>query len=175
MRPLVILRRFLMPSPVVTLLAYMRYGALLSMRAEVELSPLLTLGRKVKISSFSKIKANHGKLEIGENTCIATGCFISAGEKGTRIGRDCLIGPNCTIVSSTYRYNSLDVIFGKQGYDSKGTRIGDNVLIYAGTVIVDGARIGNGVIIAANSVVAGDIPDNSVVQGSPGKVIFTRR
>jgi len=65
--PLVILRRFLTPSPVVTLLAYMRYGALLSMRAEGELSPLLTLGRKVNISSFSKIKASHGKLEIGEN------------------------------------------------------------------------------------------------------------
>ena len=158
-----------------TLLAYMRYGALLSMRAEVELSPLLTLGRKVKISSFSKIQASHGKVEVGENTCIVTGCFISAGEKGTRIGQDCLIGPNRTIVSSTRRFNSLDVIFDNQGRDSKGTRIGDNVLIYAGTVIVDGARIGNGVIIAANSVVAGDIPDNSVVQGSPGKVIFTRR
>jgi len=42
--------------------------------------------------------------------CIATGCFIPAGEKGTRIGRDCLLGPNCTIVSSTRRFNSLDVI-----------------------------------------------------------------
>jgi acetyltransferase-like isoleucine patch superfamily enzyme len=31
------------------------------------------------------------------------------------------------------------------------------------------------VIVAANSVVAGKIPDNAIVQGNPAKVVFIRR
>lgn len=175
MKVKVLARRFLMPSPVVTLLAYLQHSAFVSLRAEVELSNLLTLGRKVRISSFTKVKASHGELKIGDRTSIATGCFISAGEKGTHIGSDCLIGPNCTIVSGTYRYTRIDLTFEEQGHDSKGTRIGDNVLLGAGTAVVDGATIGNGVITGANSVVSGRIPDNTMVQGNPAKVVFVRR
>lgn len=171
----VLLRRFLTPAPVVSLLAYLRYKAFVSLRAEVELSKLLTLGQKVRISSFCKVKASHGKLKIGDRTSIATGCFISAGENGTHVGSDCLIGPNCTIISGTFRYSRLDMTFEEQGHESKGTRIGNNVLLGAGTAVVDGAQIGSGVIIGANSVVSGRIPDNAVVQGNPAKVIFVRR
>ena len=171
----VLLRRFLTPAPVVSLLAYLRYKAFVSLRAEVELSKLLTLGQKVRISSFCKVKASHGKLKIGDRTSVATGCFISAGENGTHVGSDCLIGPNCTIISGTYLYSRLDMTFEEQGHESKGTRIGNNVLLGAGTAVVDGAQIGSGVIIGANSVVSGRIPDNAVVQGNPAKVIFVRR
>ena len=170
-----IVRRFFTPSPAVTLLAYLRHKAFVSMRAEVELSNLLKLGRKVRISSFTKVKASHGALEIGDRTSVATGCFITAGEMGTIIGTDCLIGPNCTIISGTFRYGRLDIPFEEQGHDSKGTRIGDNVLIGAGTAVIDGATIGSGVIVGANSVVSGRIPDNAIVQGNPAKVVFVRR
>lgn len=170
-----LLRRFLTPPPVVSLLGYFRYRAFISPRAEVDLSSQLSLGEKVRISSFTKIKAAHGPIRIGERTSVATGGFISAGDKGTFIGSDCLIGPNCAIVSGTFRYTDLNVPFEKQGRASKGTRIGNNVLIGAGTVVVDGAQIGNGVVINANSVVAGKIPNNAVIQGNPAKVIFVRR
>lgn len=171
----VLIRRFLVPPPVVTLLAFWRYRAYISMRAEVDLSPLLKLGRKTRISSFTKVKASHGNLEIGNRTSIATGVFISAGKKGTYIGSDCLIGPNCTIVSGTYKYSRLDMTFEEQGHDSKGTRIGNNVLLGAGTAVVDGAVIGNGVVVGANSVVSGRLPDNVVARGNPATVIFERR
>ena len=171
----VLIRRFLLPSPIVTLLAYLRFKAYVSMRAEVELSPLLRLGRKTRVSSFSKVKASHGELTIGDRTSIATGVFISAGEKGTHIGSDCLIGPNCTIISGTFRYGQLDKSFEEQGHDSKGTSIGNNVMLGAGTAVLDGAEIGSGVVIGANSVETGRIPDNVVAKGNPAKVVFERR
>ena len=87
----------------------------------MELSPLLRVGRKAKVASFSKIKAGSGPLTIGAGTAIATGCFIAAGKAGTHIGDGCLIGANCTIVSNTIVY--LDVPFFGQGEDSKGTVI----------------------------------------------------
>lgn len=49
--------------------------------------------------------------------------------------------------------------------------VGDDVYIGLNTLILPGARIGNRVIIGAGSVVCGHIPDNSVAAGVPARVI----
>ena len=49
--------------------------------------------------------------------------------------------------------------------------IGDNVFVGAETVILPGIKIGNNVVIGANSTVTHDVPENSVVVGSPARVI----
>ena len=49
--------------------------------------------------------------------------------------------------------------------------IGNNVFIGAETVVLPGVTIGNNVIIGANSTVTHDVPDNSVVAGSPARVL----
>lgn len=50
-------------------------------------------------------------------------------------------------------------------------KIGNNVTIYAGAVIIGNVKVGNNVIIGANSVVTHDIPDGCVVAGVPAKII----
>lgn len=58
------------------------------------------------------------------------------------------------------------------GYTKIGrVTIGDNCFIGADSVVLPGVKIGNNVIIGANSTVTHDIPDNSVVAGSPAKMI----
>ena len=51
--------------------------------------------------------------------------------------------------------------------------IGDNVFIGAESVVLPGVTIGSNVIIGANSTVTHDVPNNSVVAGSPARVICT--
>lgn len=51
--------------------------------------------------------------------------------------------------------------------------IGDNVFIGAESVVLPGVTIGNNVIVGANSTVTHDIPDNTVVAGTPAKLICT--
>ena len=51
--------------------------------------------------------------------------------------------------------------------------IGSNVFIGAETVVLPGVTIGSNVIIGANSTVTHDVPDNTVVAGSPARVIYT--
>lgn len=51
--------------------------------------------------------------------------------------------------------------------------IGDNVFIGAESVVLPGVTIGSNVIIGANSTVTHDIPDNTVVAGTPAKEICT--
>jgi acetyltransferase-like isoleucine patch superfamily enzyme len=171
-----LVRRFLTPGFLVTLRAYLKYGCLISPRAEVEITPHLRIGRKSVVSSFAKIKATDGPLRIGRHVEIANGCVLTSHTRGVEIGDDCLIGPNVSIIGNNYRYDRLDVpIRLQEKVSPKGIRIGSNVWIGAGCVLLDGADIGSGTILTPNSVVSGKIPENSIAQGNPAKVIFTRR
>lgn len=49
--------------------------------------------------------------------------------------------------------------------------IGDDVLIGANSVILEGIKIGNGSVVAAGSVVVEDVPSGVVVAGSPAKIV----
>ena len=53
----------------------------------------------------------------------------------------------------------------------ENTKIGNNVFIGAGTIVLPGVIIGNNVVIGAGSVVSQDIPDDSVAVGSPARVV----
>jgi carbonic anhydrase/acetyltransferase-like protein (isoleucine patch superfamily) len=54
-----------------------------------------------------------------------------------------------------------------------GCEIGDYSLIGINAVVLNGAKIGKYCIIGANALVTEnmEIPDNSVVMGSPGKIV----
>lgn len=53
---------------------------------------------------------------------------------------------------------------------TKPIKVGDNVYIGIGTIILPGVTIGNNVVIGAGSVVTRNIPDNVVAAGVPAKV-----
>lgn len=175
MRAALLVRRFLLPAPAVSLLCWLRFQARVSPRAEVEWSPKLTLGRGVIISSFCKLKASDGPLRIGADTHIATGCFLGASAGGLEIGADCLIGPSCALLTNNYRYQRLDRPLRLQGQTSLGVRIGRNVQIGANSVVLDGSEIEDNVIVSAGSIVSGRVPANAILAGNPAKVVFLRR
>jgi carbonic anhydrase/acetyltransferase-like protein (isoleucine patch superfamily) len=56
-----------------------------------------------------------------------------------------------------------------------GCTIGAGSLVGIGSIILNGAKIGKGCLIGANSLIAEnkEIPDYSMVLGSPGKIIRT--
>jgi acetyltransferase-like isoleucine patch superfamily enzyme len=57
----------------------------------------------------------------------------------------------------------------------KGVSVGAYSFVGTGSVIMPGARIGRGCIIGAGTVVRGEIPDYSIVVGSPGQIIGDAR
>ncbi len=67
-----------------------------------------------------------------------------------------------------------DVTIGHQAM-LHGCTIGDNTLIGIGATVLNNARIGRNCLIGAHALITEgkEIPDNSVVMGSPGKVIKT--
>ena len=78
---------------------------------------------------------------------------------GVVIGRDIDFGENVRILQN--------VTIGTIGLGkSAGPKIGNNVVIGAGAVVVGDIVIGNDVVIGANSVVTSDVPDNYIVKQS---------
>lgn len=57
----------------------------------------------------------------------------------------------------------------------KGVSIGAYSFVGTGSIIMPGAQIGRGCIIGAGTVVRGNIPDYSIVAGSPCKIIGDTR
>ena len=49
--------------------------------------------------------------------------------------------------------------------------MGDDVLVGANAVVLEGVVIGNNSVVAAGAVVTEDVPENTVVAGSPARVI----
>lgn len=82
------------------------------------------------------------------------------------------IGDNVTLAPRVHilaHDASTTMFLGKTR--AANVRIGNNVFVGAGTIILPGVEIGNRVIIGAGSIVTKDIPDNLVVVGNPAKVI----
>jgi serine O-acetyltransferase len=71
------------------------------------------------------------------------------------IGRNCNIAHNVTIGVS------------RRGKHMGVPKIGNEVWIGTGSVLVGGIKVGNNVLIAPNSYVNFDVPDNSIVIGNP--------
>lgn len=169
-----LVRRALTPMFIVRIYYFLRHGAVISGKAEVDLAPTTAWGPGCVISAFTKMKIA-GRFEMGRGAQIASGCFIAVARGGLTIGDHVMISPNCTILTSSYIFDRLDMPLHEQGDTSKGVRIGHRVWLGSNSVVLDGTEIGDNVIVSAGSTVSGRIPPNSVLLGNPAKVIFTRR
>ena len=77
------------------------------------------------------------------------------------IGKNCLIFQNVTIGEGKYFKRT----------NSKVPTIGNNVTVFANSVIIGGVTIGDNSVIGAGSVVLSDVDSNSVVAGNPARFI----
>ena len=97
-------------------------------------------------------------IEIGENCFFNNGCIVIC-RKNIKIGNNCSFGPNVMIFDHDHDMNSDDY---RKNFICKEIRIGSNVWIGANTIILKGTSIGDNCVIAAGSIVMGQIEDNSI-------------
>ena len=109
-------------------------------------------------------------VRIGDRCLIGRGSAI-VGHLSIDIGDDVFTGMNVYITDQNHGYEDLDMPIGTQLPSEDPVVIGADSWIGSGAVILPGARIGRHVVVGANSVVRGEIPDYSVVVGSPERVV----
>lgn len=117
---------------------------------------------------------NTPNLLIGNYTSFGDNCYITCANKIV-IGNNVLIGDNVFITDNFHgrsSKNECNIPPAERELWSKGPVIvEDNVWIGRNVSIMPDVTIGRGTVIGANSVVTKDIPEFSVVVGSPARVI----
>lgn len=103
---------------------------------------------------------NNAKIIIGHNVGITGGAICAA--KSIKIGNNCLIGANCTIVDTDFHPIRAKKRRYKQNNSAKEVVIEENVFVGMNTNILKGVRIGKNSVIGAGSIIRKDVPANSI-------------
>jgi carbonic anhydrase/acetyltransferase-like protein (isoleucine patch superfamily) len=111
------------------------------------------LERNASIWFNAVLRGDNELISVGEGSNVQDGCVLH-----TDMGSPLTIGKHCTIGHKAMLH---------------GCRIGDNTLVGIGSIILNNAVIGKNCLIGAHSLISERkvIPDNSLVMGSPGKVV----
>ena len=101
-------------------------------------------------------------MDIGRNTGVNRKVKLDKNiyPEGIHIGDNCNILGGAIILSHDACRNL-----------KADTYIGNNVIVGINSIILPGVKVGDHVVIGAGSVVTKDVPDHCVVAGNPAKVI----
>ena len=115
-----------------------------------------------------------GDITLKENSSVWYGAVLRGDIENIEVGDGSNIQDNCVLHTDA----GFPLTIGKGvtvGHLAMlhGCSIGDDSLVGIGATILNGSKIGKNCIIGANSLIAENknIPDRSLVVGSPGKVI----
>ncbi len=125
---------------------------------------------KLKITGYQDIESLKAMgLKIGEDVSIQHGCLIDENHCWhISIGDRVTLAPNVHILAHDASIKRAT------GYAKIGkVKIGSDVFIGAGSIILPGVEIGEGTIVGAGSVVTKDLPRKVVAGGNPARVICT--
>lgn len=83
------------------------------------------------------------------------------------IGAHVIVGENLSL------YQNTTIGGARTGDVNKGNQptIGDNVTLFANSLILGKVTVGSNVIVGANSLILKSVPDNSICVGSPAVII----
>mgnify|MGYP001107693196 CR=1 FL=1 len=117
-----------------------------------------------------------GNVKLGENASIWFGAVLRGDNETMTIGRNSNVQDMSMLHSDPGSPLTVgeNVTIGHQVM-LHGCTIGDNSLIGIQAVVLNNAKIGRNSIVGAGSVVTEgkEFPDNSLIMGSPAKVVRT--
>lgn len=145
----------------------------------------VSIGAHARIRGELFTFAHAGGITIGSWFYLGPGSMIwSSDEGGITIGDRVLVSANVVIhdtdshpIAPKARFEQTKAIFGRghpktnPGIRSARVKIGDDVWIGAGAMILKGVSIGDAAVVGAGSVVTKDVPDRTIVAGNPARVI----
>ena len=122
--------------------------------------------KRIDLSTWETDKIN-GELQLGKYILISPGTSIRSAQKIV-IGDSTMIASDVTITDSDWHdiYDRTDYVASP-----KEVIIQENVWIGEKSLILKGSKIGKNSIIGAGSVVSGEVPANVIFAGNPAKQI----
>ena len=130
----------------------------------------VTIGRNTVIrpSSYYGVGNIGYGIDIGENSSVGPYGYIGCSGK-VQIGNDVMIGPKVSIFAENHNFADKSRTIKSQGVNNKGIKIENDCWIGSNVIILDGVTIGHGSIIGAGTLIAKDVPANSIVYDKRNK------
>lgn len=104
--------------------------------------------------------------DIGIGANIDPSCVFHHSGLGCVIHSDAVVGANCRFFQHVTIGSAWRGVPGE-----RVPRVGSDVLLGCGCVLLGGIEIGDGAVIGANAVVTKSVPAGCVVAGIPAKVV----
>ncbi|PVU86494.1 hypothetical protein BB559_004282 [Furculomyces boomerangus] len=105
---------------------------------------------------------------VGKNFYMNANCVILDGAH-VDIGNNVTFGPNVQIYTASH---PLEAAARNSGLEvSKPIKIGNNVRVGGGAIILPGVTIGDNAVIGFGALVTKDVPANVLVVGNPAKIV----
>lgn len=141
------------------------------MTTQERLRKKLIHGKNLFVASTATVI---GDVEMGDDCSVWFGAVIRGDSDEIRIGNRTNIQDNAVIHCDPNAPAIIgdDCVIGHLAI-VHGAQLGNCVLVGMNATVLNNAKIGNNVIIGANALITSGtvIPDNSMVLGSPGKVV----
>lgn len=134
---------------------------------------VVRLGPHVELQSGSILEAWGGAIVLGTNVFVGP-YAVFYGHGGVEVGEQTLISMHCCILSSNHAIPPRGTDIRSRPDALLPTRIGRDVWLGAGAIVLGGVAIGDGCVVGAGAVVAHDLPAYSVAVGVPARVIRGR-
>lgn len=133
----------------------------------------IEIGAGSSIREGAILQSYGGSITLGRHCTVNPYCLIQ-GNGGVEIGDNTLIASHVCMYSANHRFSDPSRPIRSQGETREGIRIGSDVWIGGGAIILDGVSIGDGAVIAAGAVVNRDVAPGAIVAGVPGRRVGTR-
>lgn len=134
----------------------------------------ITIGNNVVIKKELEITIN------GNNSCVNIGDYttfertsigVAEDENYVEIGEDCMFAKDTKIFATDF-HSIISIKDGKRLNFKKGVNIGNHVWFGANAIILKGSSVGDNCVLGAGTIVSGKFGDNLLLVGaSPCKIL----
>lgn len=134
------------------------------------------VGRQVYIGRNAILSCKEGSIRLGDHVNVSANCTLLS-ETEITLGEYCFLAGNCYLVAGG-NHSFADIskpIMLQPSLAKGGIRIGADVWLGAGVIVLDGVAIGAHSVVGAGSVVSINLPEYSMARGGRALKIEDRR
>lgn len=130
----------------------------------------IRLGRRTQVRDYPTLKSD-GELRLGRRVVVGHSTVLQCTEEIV-VGDECGLAERVSIIDSDHGADGSDTFYLDQPLRVAPVRLGRNVLVSANAVLLRGTEVGDNCVIAAGSVLTGaSFGPSSLIGGIPAKTL----